>query len=161
EIEDEIKDQYAKHQLKVELVQIMADGFGDLSGPNKPIEVKLFGPDQKGFRSLAEQVGEILEKKGKGGGTKEGETTALAGNPDLMVQLDAAKAERLGLKPDAVARQLRAMFLGQLAAKAQESSARITDVRVRYPDVIRFGPGRFDADFVRRQWILLPPGAPA
>jgi multidrug efflux pump subunit AcrB len=161
EIEDQIKDLYAEHQLKVELVQIMADELSDLSGANKPIEVKLFGPDQKVLRTLAEQVGDILEKKGKGRGIKEVNTNVLAGNPDLLVQLDAAKAERHGLKPDAVARQLRTMFLGQVAARAQESSARLTDVRVRYPDSFRFGPGRFDADFVRRQWIMLPPGAPA
>jgi multidrug efflux pump subunit AcrB len=160
EIEDQIKDQYAEHQLKVELIQIMADELSDLSGANKPVEIKLFGPDQKVLRSLAEQVGEMLEKKGKGRGIKEVSTNVFAGNPDLLIQLDAAKAERLGLKPDAVARQLRAMFLGQIAAKAQESSARITDVRVRYPDSFRFGPGRFDADFVRRQLIMLPPGAP-
>src|SRR5262249_43851428 len=45
EIEDEIKDKFAEHQLKIELVQIMADELNDLSGANKPIEVKLFGPD--------------------------------------------------------------------------------------------------------------------
>ena len=53
-------------------------------------------------------------------------------------------AGRLGLKPDAVRRQLQAMFQGQIAAQAPESSLRITDVRVRYPDALRFGPGRFD-----------------
>jgi multidrug efflux pump subunit AcrB len=161
EIEDQIKDQYAEHQLKVELIQIMADELSDLSGANKPVEVKLFGPDQKVLRTLAEQVGEIMEKKGKGRGIKEVTTNVYEGNPDLVVQLDAARAERHGLKPDAVARQLRTMFLGQVVARAQESSARLTDVRVRYPDSFRFGPGRFDADYVRRQWIILPAGAPA
>ncbi|HEV3385163.1 MAG TPA: efflux RND transporter permease subunit, partial [Gemmata sp.] len=158
EIEDQIKDQYAEHQLKVELVQIMADELSDLSGANKPIEVKLFGPDQPVLRSIAEQVGELLEKKGKGRGIKEVNTNVFAGNPDLIVQLDTSKVERHGLKPDTVARQLRAMFLGQIAARAPESSLRITDVRVRYPDSFRFGPGRFDADFVRRQLIILPAG---
>jgi multidrug efflux pump subunit AcrB len=161
EVEDEIKENYAEHQLKIELVQIMADELNDLSGANKPIEVKLFGPDQKELRRLAEQVGELLEKKGKGRGIKEVNTNVLAGNPDLLVQVDAAQAERLGLKPDAIARQLRAMFLGQIAARVQESSARITDVRVRYPDALRFGPGRFDAALVAQQLIVLPPGAPA
>jgi multidrug efflux pump subunit AcrB len=160
EVEDEVKDTYAEHQLKFELIQIMADELNDLSGANRPIEIKLFGPDQKQLRSLAEQVGEMLEKKGKGRGIKEVNTNVREGNPDLMIQVDPARAERLGLKPDAIARQLRAMFLGQIAAQVQESSARITDVRVRYPDLVRFGSGRFDVDRVLRQWILLPPGAP-
>ncbi len=159
EIEDQVKEQYAEHQFKIELVQIMADELSDLSGANKPIEVKVFGPDQQVLRSVAERIGDMLEKKGKGRGIKEVNTNVFAGNPDLIVQLDNAKVERYGLKPDLVARQLRAMFYGQVAARAQESSVRLTDVRIRYPDSIRFGPGRFDAEYVRRQWIMLPPGA--
>src|SRR5207245_10956486 len=70
EVEDEVKDNYAEHQLKIELIQIMADELSDLSGANKPIEVKLFGPDQKELRRLATDVGEMLAKKGKGRGRK-------------------------------------------------------------------------------------------
>jgi multidrug efflux pump subunit AcrB len=158
EIEDEVKDNYAEHQLKFELVQIMADELNDLSGANKPVEVKLFGPNQKDLRQLGEQVGEMLEKKGKGRGIKEVNSNVREGNPDLTVKVDGVKAERLGLKSDAVARQLKAIFLGQIAAQVQESSARLTDVRVRYPDALRFGTGRFDVDRVLKQWILLPPG---
>jgi multidrug efflux pump subunit AcrB len=161
EIEDEVKDNYAEHQLKIELIQIMADELSDLSGANKPIEIKIFGPDQKELRRLATDVGEMLEKKGKGRGIKEVNTNVFEGNPDLMIQVDPAKAERLGLKPDAIARQLKAMFLGQIAAQVQESSQRITDVRVRYPDAIRFGSGRFDAGRILNQWVMLPAAAPA
>src|SRR5262249_18303344 len=71
EVEDEIKDNYAEHQLKIELIQIMADELSDLSGANKPIEIKLFGPDQKELRRLADQIGETLEKKPKILGLKE------------------------------------------------------------------------------------------
>src|SRR5437588_8927139 len=98
EVEDEVKDTYAEHQLKFELIQIMADELGDLSGANKPIEIKLFGPDHKVLRGLAEQVGDLLEKKGKGHGIKEVNSNVLAGNPDLMIQVDGARAERMGLK---------------------------------------------------------------
>ena len=159
EVEDEIKDNYAEHQLQIELMQMMADELADLSGANKPVEVKLFGPDQRELRRLAEQVGETLEKKGKGRGIKGVNSNVRAGNPDLMIQIDTAKAERMGLKSDAVARQLKAMFLGQTAAQVQESSARMTNVRVRYPDALRFGAGRFDASYLLRQWILLPSAA--
>lgn len=159
EIEDEVKDSYAEHQLKIELIQIMADELADLSGANKPMEIRVFGPDQKELRRLAGEIGEMLEKKGKGRGFKEVNSNVLEGNPDVMIQVDGAKAERLGLKPDAVARQLKAMFFGQIAAQVQESSARITDVRVRYPDSLRFGVGRFDVGRLQQQWILLPPGS--
>jgi multidrug efflux pump subunit AcrB len=166
EVEDKVKDSFAEHQLKFETAQIMADELSDLSGANKPVEVKLIGPDHGELRRLAEQLGETLEKKGKGRGIKEVNSNVRAGNPDLMLVVDTGRAERLGLESEAVERQLRAMFEGQLATEVPESSTRITGVRVRYPDDIRFGTEekkasgerirRFDPHSILRQWILLP-----
>jgi multidrug efflux pump subunit AcrB len=164
EVEGEIKDAYGEHQLKFELIQIMEDELNDLSGASKPIEVKLFGPDQRQLRKLAEDVGDMLEKKGKGRGFTEVNSNVRGGNPDLMIRLDGVLADKVGMKPDTVARQLKAIFLGQIATQMPESSLRITDVRVRYPDTIRFGSlpggtlgqGFFDRQRILNQWILLP-----
>jgi multidrug efflux pump subunit AcrB len=161
EIEDEIKDNFAEHQFKVELVQIMQDELNDLSGASKPVEVKLFGPEHKELRRLAEEVvGEKLEKNGKGRGIKEVNTGVREGNPDLMIEVDGLQAAKRGLAPDAIERQLRAIFYGQVATQVRESAARITDVRVRYPDAARFGRSGFDAEqALKNQWILLPESA--
>jgi multidrug efflux pump subunit AcrB len=156
EIEDEIKDNYAEHQLKVEVVQVMEDELNDLSGANKPVEVKVFGPDHNVLRDLASKIGEKLENEGKGRGVKE-VSSVREGNPDLMIQLDGMQAAKRGLTMDAVERQLRAIFLGQVATQVRESAARITDVRVRYPDAARFGRFGFDPEYLlKNQWILLP-----
>jgi multidrug efflux pump subunit AcrB len=166
EVEDKVKDTYAEHQLKFETVQIMADELSDLSGANKPIEVKLMGPDHRELRRIADGLGETLEKKGKGRGIKGVNSNVQAGNPDLLIAVDTGRAERLGLESEAVERQLRAMFEGIIATEVPESSTRITGVRVRYPDEIRFGPEEkkvsgiklrhFDPRSILRQWILLP-----
>jgi multidrug efflux pump subunit AcrB len=172
EVEDAVKDTFAEHQLKVELIQIMEDELNDLSGANKPVEIKIFGPDQRQLRTLADDLADLLEKKGKGRGFKEVNSNVRPGNPDLMIRVDGFYADKLGLKPDAVARQLKAIFQGQIATQIPESSLRSTDVRVRYPDQVRFGtdpgaPGKgfFDRQRVLDQWILLPeakatPGGP-
>jgi multidrug efflux pump subunit AcrB len=164
EIEDQIKDIYGEHQFKIETIQIMEDELNDLSGASKPIEVKLFGPDQRQLRKLAEDVGDLLEKKGKGRGFIEVNSNVREGNPDLMIKLDGVLADKVGMKPDTVARQLKAIFQGQIATQMPESSLRITDVRVRYPDTVRFGSlpgaakgqGFFDRQRILNQWILLP-----
>jgi multidrug efflux pump subunit AcrB len=158
EVEDEIKDNFAEHQFKVELVQVMQDELNDLSGASKPVEVKLFGPDHKELRRLADEVvGEMLEKKGKGRGIKEVNSSVREGNPDLMVRVDGVQAGKRGLTSDLVERQLRAIFLGQVATQVRESAARITDVRVRYPDRDRFGRTGSDAEeALKNQWLLLP-----
>src|SRR5262249_54575851 len=140
EIEDEIKDNFAEHQLKVELVQVMQDELNDLSGANKPVEVKLFGPEHKELRRLAEMIAGKLEENGNGRGVKEVNSNVHEGNPDLMIAVDGVKAAKKGLTTDAVERQLRVIFFGQVATQVRESSARVTDVRVRYPNAWRFGP---------------------
>jgi multidrug efflux pump subunit AcrB len=169
EVEDQTKDTFGEHQLKIETVQIMQDELSDLSGASKPLEVKLFGPDQRVLRQLANDVAEKIEKKHILG-IREVNSNVYDGNPDLLIRLDPAVADKSGLKPEAVARQLKAIFQGQIATQAPESSQRITDVRVRYPDAIRFGreaaggPGYFDRQNLLNQWILLPdtksPAAP-
>jgi multidrug efflux pump subunit AcrB len=158
EIEDEIKEHFSEHQLKVELMQIMQDELSDMSGASRPIEIKLFGPSYTTLRELAHEIGEMLEEKGKGRGIHEVEDNVRAGNPDLMVNVKSVPAVRWRLSSQEIERQLKAIYLGQVATQVRESAARITDVRVRYSDRERFGTGRFDMDLLRDQWILLPEG---
>jgi multidrug efflux pump subunit AcrB len=155
EVEDEVKEHFSEHQLKIEVIPIIQDELNDLSGSNRPIEVKLFGPDYSKLRPLAVEVAEKLEKNGKGRGIKEVNSNVYAGNPDLMVKVHGVWSTR-GLSAQEVQRQLSAMYLGQVATQVRESALRITDVRVRYPDSVRFGRGRFDPQQVLEQWILLP-----
>jgi len=61
---------------------------------------------------------------------------------NLKDDLSAEAWTGLGIAPDAVERQLNAMFFGHVATQVRESALRITDVRVRYPDRVRFGSGR-------------------
>ncbi len=161
EVKGEIEEHFVEHQLKVETVQIMKDELNDLSGANKPVEVKLFGPNYHELHELAEKVGKGLKKiKERNRGVEDIDDHVLAGNPDLAVKVDGLKAGRLGLSPDLIERQLQAIFVGQVATQVRESALRMTDVRVRYPDRLRFGGGRFDPDRVLNQWILLPDATP-
>jgi multidrug efflux pump subunit AcrB len=159
EIEDEIKEHYSEHQLKIETISIMEDELNDLSGANRPVEIKLFGNDRAALLEWAEKIGSALEEKAKQHrGIGDVQDNVHAGNPDLMIEVDGVRAARLGLPADQVERQLKAMFLGQIATQVRESATRITDVRVRYTDKLRFGQGRFDPELVLSQWLLLPEG---
>jgi multidrug efflux pump subunit AcrB len=158
EIEDDIKEHFTENQLRFELVQVMQDELNDLSGANRPVEVKIFGPDHMKLRDLADKVAETLEKKGKGRGLKGVNSNVYAGNPDLLVKVDGDRAARAGLSPDEIERQLHAVYLGQEATRVPESDLRVTPVRVRYPDAVRYGPGRFDPDLARELRLLVPEG---
>jgi multidrug efflux pump subunit AcrB len=160
EVSDQVKDAFSEHQLKFETIPIMEDELNDLSGASRPIEVKLFGPDQRVLRQLADKLGELLEEKGKGRGLTEVNSNVLEGNPDLMIRVDGVRAAKYGLTPQEVQRQVQAMYLGQVATQVRESAVRITDVRVRYPDRVRFGGASFDPQRLLDQWLLLPDPAP-
>jgi multidrug efflux pump subunit AcrB len=162
EITEELEEKFTEHQFKIETVPLITDELNDLSGANKPVEVKLFGPDYHELDELAEKVGKILkELKNTNKSIHDIDEAVYAGNPDLLVKIDGVRAARFGLTPDMIERQLNAMFFGQVATQVRESALRVTDVRVRYPDSYRFGKDRFDPERVLNQWLLLPEGAPS
>lgn len=161
EIQEELEEKFTEHQLKVEVIPIITDELNDLSGANKPVEVKLFGPDYHQLDELAEKVGKALKKlKDTNKSIHDIDEAVYAGNPDLQVKIDGVRAARFGLTPQEVERQLNAMFFGQVATQVRESALRVTDVRVRYPDSYRFGKGRFDPERVLNQWLLIPDNEP-
>jgi CzcA family heavy metal efflux pump len=123
-------------ELKVELKPLIMDQINDLSGVESPIEIKVFGPDLAVLRTIASAVGEALEKE-KVPGLEDVNTNVLQGNPDLVVETDSARARRAGITAESVEGQLNAALYGQVAFTLPEED-RLTAVRVRYPDRVRF-----------------------
>ena len=161
EVEDEIKDSFGEHQLKVEVIQDHGRRAERPVGGEQADRGEAGPLDQEQLRKLAAEVGEVLETKGEGP-HRRGRYPRPRRTRDPMIRLDGVYADKLGMKPDAVARQLRVIFQGQIAAQVPESSQALTAVRVRYPDSVRFGtdpsePGKGYFDRQRaNEWILLP-----
>ena len=101
---------------------------------SSPIEVKIFGPDLATLRELAEKVGKIVEKVE---GAVDVNTHVLLGNPDIVVRPDSVQTARVGLTELDVESQLNAALYGQVASTIPEQD-RMTKIRVRYPDRVRF-----------------------
>src|SRR4029079_15202384 len=66
------------------------------------------------------------------------------GNPDLVIRPNSVEADRVGLTVQDVENQLNAALYGQVASTVPEED-RLTNIRVRYPDSVRFDPQRLDA----------------
>jgi CzcA family heavy metal efflux pump len=132
-LEKEIKGEVPE-LATLELVPLVRDQINDLSGVDKPIEVKVFGPDFNVLRELAEQVGKIVEKTP---GLTEVDSHVQLGNPDIVVRPQSAQAARLGLTEQDIELQLNAALYGQVAATIPEQD-RMTKIRVRYPDTVRY-----------------------
>ncbi len=121
-------------ELEIELIPLIQDQIGDLAGVESPIEVKVFGPDPAVLRSLATQVGDVVEQTP---GAVDVNPHVFLGNPDIIVRPDSVQTARVGLSEIDIEMQLNAALYGQVASTIPEQD-RMTKIRVRYPDRVRF-----------------------
>jgi CzcA family heavy metal efflux pump len=131
-LREELKEEVP--ELEVELIPLVQDQIGDLAGVDSAIEVKVYGPDPAVLRSLATQVGEVVEKTA---GAADVNTHVLLGNPDIVVRPNSVQTARVGLSEMDIETQLNAALYGQVASVVPEQD-RMTKIRVRYPDRVRF-----------------------
>ncbi len=152
EIEDQLREELA---IKVpeleeqEFVPLIQDQINDLAGVQSPVEVKLFGPDVAVLRDLAERVATIVEEAGGA----DVSSHVYLGNPDIVIRPDSVETARVGLTEMDVENQINAALYGQVASTVPEQD-RMTKIRVRYPDRIRF-----DLDQLAHLPISLIPAA--
>ena len=128
EIESEVPE------LETEFVPLVQDQINDLAGVDTPIEVKILGPDFAQLRDLAEKVGKIVEGVP---GAIDVNSHVFLGNPDVVIRPDSLMTSRIGLTELDVESQLNAALYGQVASTVPEQD-RMTKIRVRYPDRVRF-----------------------
>ncbi len=119
-------------ELEIEFVPLVQDQINDLNSVQRPVEVKLFGPDRTVLRRLAEEAGRVVEQAG---GT-DVNTHVSFGNPDIVVRPDRAATARVGLTTLDVENQVYAALYGQVAATLPDQD-RIMNIRVRCPDAVR------------------------
>ena len=130
--------------MEIEFVQLLQDMLGDLEGNPTPIEVKVFGDDAEVLAGIGGQIEEMV-------GRVEGLVDVVgvqSGNPEQTWQIDPTVAGRLGLTVADVQQQISAAWLGEVATRFLALDRDIP-VRVRYPDAIRFDPGRLGSTIVR------------
>jgi multidrug efflux pump subunit AcrB len=135
--------------MTIEFMQLLQDMLGDLEGNPQPIEVKLFGDDINTLSDLAERVEAGMKKI-------DGVVDIVKpqrGNPELDVHVQPTRAAKAGLTTDQISSQLAAGLLGQVATEFRRSD-RLVDVRVRYPDRVRF-----DAEWLRQFPLVTPTGS--
>ncbi|MFO0746099.1 MAG: efflux RND transporter permease subunit [Myxococcota bacterium] len=121
-------------EARIEFVQVLQDVLDDLAGNPRPIEIKLFGDDDRVLRRLAAEVAERIEPV-PGLVDLDPGFEGLA--PEERLTLDPDQAARLGLSAAALADRLDAALHGALAGTLRRPDRPLA-VRVRYPDAERF-----------------------
>ncbi|MFL5519482.1 MAG: efflux RND transporter permease subunit, partial [Gemmatimonadales bacterium] len=120
-------------RLRVEFVQILGDVINDLAGAARPVEVKLFGADLDALESYARSVEPELSKVA---GMEDFYNGVSEKSPELMMQINSAEANRVGLTPEQVGAAVSGALLGVEAGEVRLQDRSI-GVRVRAPDAVR------------------------
>jgi len=153
--------------LKLKLATTAAVGLAASAGPMpisgeaiaavvveraaSPIEVKLFGPDYAQLDRLGDQLAERL-------GQVTGLVDVYAGHehevPELRFRAARDTLARLGVNADDFDTQLETALRGSIVG-AMRRFDRLIDIRVRYPNLVRFDPTQVpDLPFAARDRTL-------
>jgi multidrug efflux pump subunit AcrB len=143
EVIDDVRVQIeaALPRLRIEFIQIIADVLYDLSGVSSPVEIKLFGPDLEALERYGTQLGESLEEVE---GLEDVYNGVSEPSAELMMHVNTAEANRIGLTPEDVGRAVSGALLGVPAGEVRLDDRSI-GVRVRAPDSVRFQPATLGA----------------
>ncbi len=139
EVMDDIQHDLAGEfpSVRIETTQVMQDELNDLAGATKPIEIKIFGPDYKELRGLAEQAGEILESQEvKDAGLTESDNKVHEGNADVFFRVNPVQAAAVGLTASQIQDQVRTALYGQVT-NTVANGERLINIRVRLAEGLR------------------------
>ena len=128
-------------RLHIEFVQILSDVINDLAGNAKPVEIKLFGERLDSLEAYAERLAPDLEGVP---GLEDLFNGVVEPSPELMMRVNQAEADRIGMTPEGVGSVVSAALLGTEAGEIRAED-RPVGVRVRAPDSVRYNPLRLRA----------------
>jgi CzcA family heavy metal efflux pump len=136
DVMDDVRDKVnaALPRLRIEFVQILSDVINDLAGAARPVEIKLFGPDLKALETYAQRLGPSMSKID---GIEDFYNGVSEPSAEMMMAINGAEANRLGLTPEQVGSSVEGALLGVSAGQIHLDD-RAIDVRVRAPDSVRF-----------------------
>src|SRR5438876_3767441 len=131
EIMNDVRDEIEKHipGLQVELLQLMEDLIGDLTGVPQPIEIKLYSDDEQLLRTLPPQVADTISKVR---GVIEVKNGIVPAGDALNIQVDRVKAGLEGMDPEAITKALNDFLTGNVTTYVQQGP-KLIGVRVWIP----------------------------
>jgi CzcA family heavy metal efflux pump len=135
-----VKINRAAPRLRIEFVQILSDVINDLAGAAKPVEIKMFGSQ---LDTLERYASSIAPKVQAIDGTEDVYSGVSEPAAEMLLRVDAAEANRIGLDPQEVGGEVSGAFLGVNAGQLRLEDHTI-DVRVRAPDSFRYVASSLD-----------------
>src|SRR5207245_5651566 len=140
---DQVRDEVtsAVLGLHIEFMQILADVTNDVAGAARPVEVKLYGERLDTLEAYARRLTPELERIT---GLEDLYNGVSEPTAELLMRVNEAEANRIGMTPMDVGSAISAALLGVQAGEIRTEDRPVA-VRVRAPDSVRFDPLRLRA----------------
>ncbi len=143
------KIEAAQPSLRIDFGQVIGDMLGDLMNSVQPIEIKIFGSDQKTIQQYSKKVASIL---GNIKGTADVFDGIVIAGPSISVKPDFVKLAQYNITPSNFQYQLQTSLEGNVAGNIFDPQ-QFTPVRLIYPN-----SNNLSVSAVNNSLIFLPNG---
>lgn len=135
--------------LRIDFGQVIGDMLGDLMTSVQPVEIKIYGNDQKILQQLSKQVADVVTNVN---GTADVFDGVVIAGPSVSVQPDYAKLAQFGITPANFQYQLQTSLEGNISGNLFERQQYVP-IRLVYP-----GNRKISIDGINNLKIFLPDG---
>ena len=135
--------------LQIDFGQVIGDMLGDLMASVQPIEIKIFGSDQKTLNELAMKVAGEVEKIE---GVEDVFDGVIIAGPSIEVIPDQQKLAQFKISPSSFQFQLQTMVEGNIIGSILEKE-QMTAIRMIYPNSTKNS-----LENIKNQFVFLPDG---
>ena len=151
EVMEDIRSKVVPTQpaLRIDLGQVIGDMLGDLMTSVQPIEVKIFGSDQKILQQLSKQVSKVVSNVK---GTADVFDGIVIAGPSITIVPHAITIAQYGITPASLQYQLQTALEGNVVGTVFDKQ-QLSSLRIVYP-----GNSNLSVDEIKRMQIFLPNG---
>jgi CzcA family heavy metal efflux pump len=151
EVIEELRQKIESTQpaLRIDFGQVIGDMLGDLMASIQPVEIKIFGNDQKKLQELSRQTSEIIADIP---GIADPFDGIVIAGPSISVQPNYAKLAQYGITPSNLQYQLQTSLEGNVVGNLFEKEQYST-IRLVYP-----GSRKLSIADIDNLQIFLPDG---
>jgi len=135
--------------LRIEFGQVIGDMLGDLTSAVEPVEIKVFGDDNKKLQELSHQVSEVVNTVKGAADVFDG--VVIAG-PSISIEPDYTKLAQFGITPANLQYQVQTFLEGNITGTIFEKE-QMNNVRMVYP-----GSRKISVADLSKLLIFLPNG---
>ena len=135
--------------LQIDFGQVIGDMLGDLMASVQPIEIKIFGSDQKTLNRLARQIAGEVEKIE---GVEDVFDGVIIAGPSIEIVPDQQKLAQFNITPASFQFQLQTLVEGNIVGNILEKE-QLTNIRMIYPKSTQNS-----LENIKNQFVFQPEG---